>query len=204
MILNIDREKRPTAGKVFDDGKTNLLYVGRVAPNKRIEDLIKVFYFYKNYVDNNSRLLLVGGYHTKEKYYLSVKGLVKRLNLSDVVFAGSVSDEKLNSCFDAAGYIPFPLPTRRVLRSAVGGDVTWLAGGGSWRCGRSRGTLGDAGVIVNEMKPAKIAEMIGLLVENDDLRNKIIEGQQRRLDHFDRDKAIDKFRHTLKIAFDRK
>ena len=75
-----------------------------------------------------------------------------------------------------------------------------------WRLGVAAvpETLGDSGVVVKEMRPDKIAEVIGLLVENDELRNKIIEGQQRRLDHFDQDKAIDKFRQTLELAFERK
>lgn len=203
LILNINRKTRPTAGEVFNDDKTNILYVGRIAPNKRIEDLIKVFYFYKNYVDNNSRLVIVGGYHPREKYYHSVKGLAKRLNLSDVYFAGSVSDEKLNSYFAAADvYLSLSLHEGFCvpLLEAMSHDLPVVALGVT----AVPETLGDTGVMVNDMKPDKIAELIGLLVEDDNLRGKIIESQKRRLDYFDRDKALEKFKETLELAFSRK
>src|SRR5262249_52280132 len=42
------------------DGHTNFLHVGRLVPNKRIEDVLKVFYFYRRRIDPESRLFLVG------------------------------------------------------------------------------------------------------------------------------------------------
>ena len=44
----------------FDDDWVNLLFVGRVIPNKRIEDLIRWFHAYKRWFNPHSRLLLVG------------------------------------------------------------------------------------------------------------------------------------------------
>jgi glycosyltransferase involved in cell wall biosynthesis len=42
------------------DGKTNLLYVGRVVPNKKLEDVIKLFYCYHRGVNACSRLVFAG------------------------------------------------------------------------------------------------------------------------------------------------
>ena len=45
----------------FDDDWVNLLFVGRIIPNKRIEDVIRWFHAYKRWFNPRSRLLHVGG-----------------------------------------------------------------------------------------------------------------------------------------------
>ena len=45
---------------LYADGRTNLLFVGRIIPNKKVDDLVRVFAVYKRYLDRSSRLLLVG------------------------------------------------------------------------------------------------------------------------------------------------
>ena len=55
--------------KKYQDGVKNIVFVGRIAPNKAQEDIIKSFYYYNNYINNNSRLILVGnssGYNNYE------------------------------------------------------------------------------------------------------------------------------------------
>ncbi|MBE7042745.1 MAG: glycosyltransferase family 4 protein, partial [Ruminococcaceae bacterium] len=47
--------------------KTNILFLGRIAPNKKQEDVIKAFYLYHK-IHPESRLFLVGSYHGMEKY----------------------------------------------------------------------------------------------------------------------------------------
>ena len=58
-----DYEKEPdrkVIGKYKDDGWTNLLFVGRIAPNKKQEDVIRAFYYYHRDYNPKSRLFLVG------------------------------------------------------------------------------------------------------------------------------------------------
>lgn len=203
LIINIDKKTRRSNGPVFDDDKTNILFVGRVAPNKRIEDLIKVFYFYRNYINKNSRLCIVGGYHPKSVYYLSLKGLVKRLDLSDVHFTGPISDEKLNGYFDA-GDIYLSLSQHEgfcvPLLEAMSHSLPVVALG----VAAVPETLGYSGVMIKEMKPDKIAELIGLLMEEEQTRKEIIKNQTRRLKDFEKENALDKFKETLELAFSRK
>ena len=45
--------------RLYEDGRTNILFVGRVIPNKKIDDLIRVFALYQRLFDRNCRLLLV-------------------------------------------------------------------------------------------------------------------------------------------------
>ena len=43
--------RRPALDAILDDGLVNFLFVGRIAPNKKIEDIIRLAEFYKRYVD---------------------------------------------------------------------------------------------------------------------------------------------------------
>ena len=52
-----------------NDGYTNFVFVGRIAPNKKQEDVIRAFYCYKKYCNPKSRLFLVGSYQGMERYY---------------------------------------------------------------------------------------------------------------------------------------
>ena len=44
----------------YDDEWTNILFVGRVIPNKRPDDLIRAFHAYKTHCNPRSRLILAG------------------------------------------------------------------------------------------------------------------------------------------------
>src|ERR1700716_4209089 len=76
----------------FDDPWTNILFVGRVIPNKKIEDLIRFFHAYQTAFNPRSRLLIVGAYTGFERYLASLHQLVATLDLPHVHFVGHVSD----------------------------------------------------------------------------------------------------------------
>ena len=42
------------------DGLTNFLFVGRIAPNKRIEDIVRLAEQFKRYIDAHYRFIFVG------------------------------------------------------------------------------------------------------------------------------------------------
>ena len=86
----------------FDDEWTNLLFVGRVIPNKRIEDLVRIFHAYRTTINPRSRLLVVGSYGGFEKYLAMVQSVAARLGTPDVHFAGHVSDEELVAYYEVA------------------------------------------------------------------------------------------------------
>ena len=67
----------PAVAAAYGQG-TNLLFVGRVAPNKRIEDLIKTYYFYRR-LDPDSRLLVVGMALDMEPYLEGCQKLAAEL-----------------------------------------------------------------------------------------------------------------------------
>jgi glycosyltransferase involved in cell wall biosynthesis len=86
----------------FDDGWTNIMFVGRVIPNKKFEDVIRAFHAYRARHNPRSRLLLVGSYSGFERYLAMLHALVARLGTPDVHFLGHVSNEELTALYDVA------------------------------------------------------------------------------------------------------
>ena len=86
----------------FDDEWTNVLFVGRVIPNKKFETVIRAFHVYRNRYNPRSRLLLVGSYSGFEKYLAMLEGLIARLGTADVHFLGHVTNEQLTALYDVA------------------------------------------------------------------------------------------------------
>ena len=81
-VLPIPFEKKnyegievPAVKETLSDGKTNLIFVGRIAPNKKIEDVIRCYQIYKQIYNPNARLILVGGYQPEGKYYQYLNGI---------------------------------------------------------------------------------------------------------------------------------
>ena len=97
-----DQEGDPLVRKIFSQGRWTLLFVGRIIPNKKFEDVIKVFYFYKKYFNPDSRLILAGDYRGMERYYAALMNLIDELDLQDVHFTGHVSFPELLAYFELA------------------------------------------------------------------------------------------------------
>jgi glycosyltransferase involved in cell wall biosynthesis len=86
----------------FDDDWVNLLFVGRVIPNKRIEDVIRWFHAYKKWFNPRSRLLLVGSHTGFERYLAMLHQFGTRIGAADVHFIGHVSNEELVAYYEVA------------------------------------------------------------------------------------------------------
>ena len=78
------------------------MFVGRVIPNKKFEDVIRAFHVYRTRHNPRSRLLLVGSYSGFERYLELLTALVARLGTPDVHFLGHVSNEELSALYDVA------------------------------------------------------------------------------------------------------
>jgi L-malate glycosyltransferase len=86
----------------FDDEWTNVLFVGRVIPNKQFETIIRAFHVYRTRYNPRSRLLLVGSYSGFGKYLSMLHALIARLGTPDVHFLGHISNEELTALYDVA------------------------------------------------------------------------------------------------------
>ena len=70
--------RRPALEKILADGHINILFVGRIVPNKRIEDHIRLAEVYKRYVDSYYRFIFVGRYDGVPRYFSMIQALDRR------------------------------------------------------------------------------------------------------------------------------
>jgi glycosyltransferase involved in cell wall biosynthesis len=101
-FTHLDVDPDTMAAGEFDDGWTNVMFVGRVIPNKKFEDVIRAFHVYRTRYNPRSRLLLVGSYSGFERYLAMLAALVARLGTPDVHFLGHVSNEELTALYNVA------------------------------------------------------------------------------------------------------
>jgi glycosyltransferase involved in cell wall biosynthesis len=91
----------PVLRRLYGDGRTNLLSVGRLVPNKRVEDLLAAFAVLQRGLLPDCRLLLAGG-RALEAYALALERRVRELRIGHVVFLGSVEECELRACYELA------------------------------------------------------------------------------------------------------
>ena len=177
--------QRPALEQILDDGLVNFLFVGRIAPNKKIEDHIKLAEVYKRYVDAYYRFIFVGRYDVVPRYYSMIRALMSELRLLNdrFVFTGPVPDEELAVYYrHAAVYVSlsehegFCVP----LVESMAADVPVLA----YAAAAVPDTLGGAGVQFAPKDLEYAAELLGALAFDDELRAGVIAGQRRRLADF--------------------
>ena len=164
----------------FDDGAANVLFVGRVAPNKRHDDLLRVFHDFQHYVEPRSRLVMAGSFDGTEAYRTLLLGQANTLELSRVVFTGTLSQPQLNACYRTASVFlcmseheGFCAP----LLEAMHHDVPVVAVAAA----AVPETLGGAGVLFRDRDYPLIAETLGRLVRDPALRASVLERQRRRV-----------------------
>jgi glycosyltransferase involved in cell wall biosynthesis len=192
------RVERPALERILDDEFVNFLFVGRIAPNKKIEDHIKLAEHYKRYVDAFYRFIFVGRYDAVPRYYSTIRALMSEYRLLNerFVFTGPVPDEDLAVYYRrAAVYISlsehegFCAP----LLEAMAADVPILA----YSAAAVPETLAGAGVQFAPKDLEYAAELLGSLAFDDDLRARIVAGQRRRLADFGDDRLL---RHLRVLA----
>jgi glycosyltransferase involved in cell wall biosynthesis len=86
----------------YDDEWTNILFVGRVIPNKRPDDLIRFCHAYATLYNAKTRLLIAGSYGGFDTYVAQLRDLAARLGASNVHLLGQVSNEELTALYDVA------------------------------------------------------------------------------------------------------
>src|SRR5207237_4978945 len=99
--------------KILYEDFVIFLFVGRIAPNKKIEDHIRLAEHYKRYVDAYYRFIFVGGYDAVPRYYATIRALMSEYRLLNerFIFTGPVPDEDLSAYYrTAAVYISLREP----------------------------------------------------------------------------------------------
>jgi len=174
----------------------NLLCVGRVAPNKRPEDVIKAFFYYRQ-IEARARLFFVGHTTYTRPYVHWLRGLVAWLGLEGVVtFTGHVSDAALAAYYrraDVYVYMSehegFGIPLVESMRFGV--PIIAYASSAVPE------TLGGAGILMRKKQFPVVAELIHLLQTDPALRAQVLARQQERARDFAPDVVLERFRGYL-------
>ncbi len=180
-----DAPARPALARVLEDGLINFLFVGRIAPNKRIEDHIRLAEHYKRYVDAYYRFIFVGKTDAVPDYYRTIRALMAeyRMPADRFVFTGPVPDADLAGFYRHADvYVSlsehegFCVP----LLESMAAGVPVLAYGEA----AVPETMGGAGVVFNPKDLELAAEWLAVLAYDRAVRRHVIDGQRRRLEAF--------------------
>jgi glycosyltransferase involved in cell wall biosynthesis len=160
----------------------DLLFVSRIAPNKRIEDLLKVFAIYHRVWDRGARLFVVGRPDTPA-YVEALQRFTARLGVEDVTFAGRVSDPELAAYYGTADafvsmseHEGFGLPWVEAM--AFGVPVI------AYAAGALPETIGDAGVLFAEKSYEDVAALVDAVVGDEALRARLAAAGSKRVAAF--------------------
>jgi glycosyltransferase involved in cell wall biosynthesis len=168
----------PVVARRLADGRRNVLFVGRVIPNKRLDDVIRSFALYQRHFEPASRLLLVGDQRGHERYYARLLELAEALRVREVVFAGQVDHDELLAYYLAADaflclseHEGYCVP----LVEAMLFGVPVIA----FDAGAVRETLRGGGVLLTDRRPELVAELLGAVTAEGALRRAVLASQER-------------------------
>ena len=166
---------------IANDPALHLLHVGRLAPNKCIEDIIKIFYFLRHHIVPQAKLWLVGIDIDTELYSFSLKRLARELEVDDAIqFVGGLSDSEVRALYEGAdAYVcmseheGFCVPLIEAMHfglPVIAYDSSAVAD-----------TIGGGGIVVREKRHAEIAELIAQISQEGELRRSLIQSGRERV-----------------------
>ena len=193
-----DFPSNPALQAQFEGDGPLLLFVGRIVPNKRPEDLIKLLYYYRR-IEPDAKLILVGGTWLPT-YDHWLKDLAKDLGLEDaLILTGHIPQQDMVTLYRLADlYVSmsehegFGKPL--IESMYLGLPILAYASSGV------PGTMGKAGVLFHEKNYEVLAELVDILVRDAELRQKIIVGQRNEVARFLEPQVHQRFTAAIKAV----
>lgn len=186
ILLDFSRFDIPGDPIVLDmmaEKKTTVLFVGRMIPNKKFEDVIRTFHFYKTMFNSRARLVLAGDYRGLERYHAALRDLADRLDLSDVHFTGHVEFPELVAYYRSADvYLSmsehegFGVP----LLEAFHLDIPVVA----FAAGAVEETMNGGGVLLRSKNFLRTAALLDEIIKSPALKGRIIKSQRLALEKY--------------------
>lgn len=194
-----DYEKTPNSAvisKYQGEGYVNVLFTGRIAPNKKQEDVIRAFAFYKKYYQPKTRLFLVGSSNGMERYQRRLLSYVNALGVEEVIFPGHIKFDEILAYYRIADIFlcqseheGFCVP----LVEAMKFEVPIIA----YASSAIASTLGGSGILLREKDALETAGMMNRLMTDEKLRSTVLANQRQRLADFDNEKIGRQFEKLL-------
>lgn len=195
ILIPFDDYKKKPSKKIvskFNDDYTNIIFVGRLSPNKKQEDIIDTFFYYQKYINSKSRLIFVGSYSGLESYYKRLNEYAKQLNISNIYFTGHIPFDEILAYYTIADLFlcmseheGFCIP----LVEAMYFKIPIIA----FKSTGVTDTLGDGGILLEKKDPFVAACMINKVVTSSDLKNQIARNQEKQLANFSTEHIESKF-----------
>lgn len=190
-----DYEKAPDEKllqKYRGDGWTNLLFVGRIAPNKCQQDVIRAFYVYQKRYNPKSRLFLVGN-GTGEKYQQQLADYAQQLGIADkVIFPGHIKFNAILAYYHLAdvfvcmseheGFCVPIVEAMHFRKPIVAYASTAIPE-----------TLGRGGLLLDSKDPELAAGAINHVLEDSNLKKYLLSRQEEELKRFQYEAVKERF-----------
>ena len=177
---------------------TNVVFVGRRSPNKKIEDILKTFAYFQIF-NPKSKLFILGGSWAVESYEKELHELAKLLRLEDFVFINSLTDEELASYYRIADVFlcmseheGFCVP----LVESMYFEVPIVA----YNSTAIPDTLGGTGILINHKKHDEIAMILDMITSNDSLAKAVTSKQKERLQFYNNENATEVLRKNIDLV----
>jgi len=183
ILLDESRYTQSKDKKLISNYKnsTNILYVGRISPNKQIEEALRIFYYYQSNINPNAHLFLVGGFEGfATSYFISLKTMTDKVGIKNVHFISDADDKKLISFYSLANIFitmskheGFCVP----LIESMMFKVPIIANNSS----AIPYTLSGAGILIGNETYEEVGELIDMILTDEKMKQQIIEKQSKRL-----------------------
>lgn len=173
----------PTVLQRYQD-VTSVLFVGRLAPNKRHDLLLEAFAEYLHFADSPACLILAGA-PVSRAFLETLRARAAALGIErQVDFLGPVSDPVLRGLYRAADLFlcasdheGFGMPL--IEASALGVPVIARA------TSNIADTLGQGGLLLRDETPRETGALMHRLLREPGLRRRVLAGQQANLARFE-------------------
>jgi len=190
-----DYEKTPSENiisKYKNDGYTNIIFTGRIAPNKKQEDIILAFDAYQKLYNKKSRLIIIGSGGDRDIYYRLLKKYVSELGNDNVIFTGHISFDEILAYYSLADIFlcmseheGFCIP----LVEAMKFEIPVIA----YDSSAISETGGNAVFLLEKKDPVETAGVIDYIINNPHISEQLVRNGKKRVDFFATDKIENMF-----------
>jgi len=169
----------------FNSDKKNIVFVGRVSPNKKIEDILKFFSLYRELTTTPAKLIIAGYINGVPLYYHSIRDYADSLQLkkNELYFTGHIPFAELISIYRTADLFlsmseheGFCLP---LIESMIF-NIPVVA----FSAGAVEETLKSGGIVFKKKEFEKLAFLVEKVFNDKELNLKLKKLSQERIDEY--------------------
>lgn len=145
------------------------LYVGRIVPHKKIEDVIEFYDIYRKFENEQANLIIVGSYEKDGSYFQYLQTKIKELGLKSeqIEFKGHITDQELCNVYESADvYVSMsehegfcvPIVEAMYFQKVI---IAYNAGAVS-------NTMGDGGILINNKNYREISKYLSNFLKDNE------------------------------------